>query len=187
MSTADYFILSHSKPNTFLLNRPKSPDENHDWLDGISFTQNVELPVQVRIKDTTVDCDPVDCFSYPFVVSAKFFQALTTAGVDNIDAYDAVLVNQKADIYIEGYKAINIIGLISAAGAKSNFTSEDRLINASFDGLEIDTNKTKNLLMFRLAEDVTRIVVHKSVKEYLEALDCFPELWFRDPSEFFSL
>lgn len=179
--------MSKFKPNTYLLNNPICPGKNLNWLNGVSFNETIDLPLKIKIKNTTVDCEPVDCFTNPFVISEKFFRALKNFRVNNIDSYDAVLVNEKANIYIDGYKAINLIGLLSAAGSNSNFTSEDRLINASFDGLEIDTNKTKNILMFRLAEDVTRIVVHKSLKEYLEGLDCFHELWFRDPSEFFSL
>ncbi len=187
MSNTNYFILSKFKPDTYLLLDPETPGQNVNWLSGAPFNVEINLPIKIKIKNTTVDCEPVDCFTNPFVVSEKFFQVLQKFAVDNIDAYDAVLVNEKAGIYLEGYKALNIIGLLSAAGINSNFTSDDRLINASFDGLEIDNNKTKDLLIFRLAEDVTRIVVHDSLKQHLEELDCFPELWFRDPSEFFSI
>ena len=43
------------------------------------------------------------------------------------------------------------------------------MVSASFDRVALDTAKIGGLLMFRLAEAVSTIVVHVSVKERIEA------------------
>ena len=94
------------------------------------------------------------------------------AGVDNIDCYDAILFDPKTEQKFNNYKAVNIIGVIAAADlgkSKYNAPSGSALIDADFDSLVIDEVKTHGMLMFRLAECITAIVIHDKVRRHIEA------------------
>jgi hypothetical protein len=121
-------------------------------------------------------------------MSDRFYEALRKTGVDNLDVYDAVLVNKAENVTIKGYKAFNVIGLVAAADlGQTKFSPENpsRLIDASIDSLAIDAKKAKGLLLFRLAEYAGAVIVHASLKNALEKID-FPYLVFNEPKEFIS-
>jgi len=56
------------------------------------------------------------------------------------------------------------------------------LLDVDFEGLTIDPEKAKSLLLFRLAESTNGIVVHESVKNSLLEQG-FDMLTFMDPKE----
>ena len=100
-------------------------------------------------------------------------------------AYDAILQGDN-NVDYTGYKAVNIIGLINAAGERTTITGKSMLIDASIRGLEIDAKKARDFLIFRLAESITTIVVHRKVKDAVEKAG-FPHIQFIDPGNFISL
>ena len=186
MSESLYYFINR-KRTSYTLYEFDNPSNEEDWIHGVPFKSKVVTPVLAYIRDETNDGKPEDFYPYPTLASERFYQALLAAGVDNIDAYDAYLYNEEAGIHIEGYKALNIIGTLRVAGKNTQFKTESRLINASIDQLEIDPDFTPNLLMFRMAEAPTEILVHKSVKNYLEGLNLFPNLEFTESKDFFTI
>jgi hypothetical protein len=105
--------------------------------------------------------------------------------VDNLDVYDARLFDPQDGKTIDNYKAVNIIGAVAAADlGKSDYSapSGTALVDTDFDSLVIDEKKAKGLLMFRLAECVTAIVIDERVKQQL-ARDRIPHLDFLDPKD----
>jgi hypothetical protein len=107
-------------------------------------------------------------------------------GVDNIDSYPIVITNRVTGEEITGYSAINIIGLVRAADVTRTVFSPDnpsRLIDADIDALTIDPSRASGLLLFRLAEAVTGVVVHGKIKDAIEATGAFPDLRFIEPKE----
>lgn len=114
--------------------------------------------------------------------------ALQHAGVDNLDTYEAVLRHEDGSVASEEYRAVNVIGVASVADeARSVYAVDmpDRLINASFDSLAIDEKRANGLLLFRLAEAVSGIVVHESVRRSLESQG-IDRVGFLDPAEWVS-
>jgi hypothetical protein len=69
------------------------------------------------------------------------------------------------------YLAFNIIGVIAAADlSKSEYHAWDESkVALDFNSLVIDEIKTRNALIFRLAEATNGIVIHESVKKAIEA------------------
>lgn len=99
-------------------------------------------------------------------------KALHEAGVDNLQLFPAVIQDEEKQIAHTNYKAVNVIGLIACAdmGASTRMDPDDDtdLIDVDFDSLVIDETKTGGALLFRLAESVNAIIVHRTVRERAE-------------------
>ena len=109
--------------------------------------------------------------------------SVRAAGVDNLDVYSASLSDPASGVTHTGYKAVNIIGTVAAANlAESDFQapSGSPLVDTDFDSLVIDEERAKGLLMFRLAECVTAIIIDERVMQRLNQ-DRIPYLDFVDP------
>ena len=158
------------------------------WLSGHKFKQSPKEPVVVTIQPGEEYADLLPYFGTPNVMSNAFYKALCDAGVDNVDVYDAVLRSEDGKVEFKGFKAFNILGLVRAADLKRtvfNGPPGTRLIDASIDSLAIDPNKARGLLMFRLMENVSAIVVHERVKRFIEPMN-FPYVQFTEPKNWWS-
>ena len=112
-------------------------------------------------------------------------EAMIAGGVDNLDLFNAVVIDPDDGRRHTNYKAVNIVGLISAADmGKSNATVHPGgpLIDVDFDGLVVDDTKTRGALIFRLAESTNAILVHERLKNHLQARG-FTKLEFLDPKD----
>ncbi len=180
-----YWVLSAGgNPNAMLLNSLPKPSAFVGWMGGKSFTKPPSVPIPVRIKTGYEQSDPPVFKGVPQIMSVEFLDALQSAGVDNIDTYEAIIHSEDGSLLIPGYKAYNIVGLVSAADlGKTAFSPDNpsRQIDASIRGLVVDETKTKGLLLFRLAESVDTILIHDSVKAALEARN-FKGVLFTPPS-----
>ena len=99
--------------------------------------------------------------------------ALAGAGVDNIDSYAATLLDQAGGRIDEEFRAINIVGRIACADLDaSDCEVEDPQVpvGVDFNSLVIDEERAHGALLFRLHEACNGIVVHDSVREFLEPL-----------------
>lgn len=183
-----YYIMSSENPDQMLLySMPDLPEDiDDDWGFGQLFTIEPEQPIEVEIQSGFEHKTPLPWFDEPPIVSQEFLDALLECGVNNIVAYDVVLHSEDHSVTLDGYKAINIIGLVKAAGEGTVFVGDSTLIDASIDTLELEPRSIKGLLMFRLAENTSAVVVHEKVKNHLEARG-FDYLVFKEPTEYFSL
>lgn len=155
------------------------------WFSGHKFKIQPAVPVVVTIMEGYEHHDLPDFSDAVNVMSDAFYGALCDAGVDNLDVYDALLESEDGSVVHKGFKAYNILGLVAAAVlAKTKFRGDSRLLDASIETLEIDPDKATGLLMFRLAENVSTIIVHERVKELLEPMN-FPYVQFREMKDFF--
>lgn len=183
-----YFILSSKDPDRMLLySMPDLPDDMEDsWLSGHPFSIEPDQPIHIEIQEGYESKNLLPYFDEPPVVSQAFYDALLEAGVDNIIPYDVVLQSEDQSVLHKGYKAINIIGLVKAAGPGTVYLGDSRLVDASIESLDVEPRSIKGLLMFRLAEDVSAVVIHEKVKNHLESKG-FKSLVFTDPGEYLSL
>lgn len=121
--------------------------------------------------------------------SNKLFTALNDMGVENIEGFQAVLVDGDDKVVSDQYQAVNVVGVVAAADLAASKVADGTaptLIDTSFDSLAIDPNKARGQLMFRLAEDVSAIIVHQSVKDHLTD-NRFGDLGFVEPKDWMSL
>jgi len=184
-SDIPYYVLDASNPNRMLLYPPPDPGFHDRWMIGRRFQKPPEEPVIAKIQPRYEKADLLPYFPAARLMSNEFYDALCEAGVDNLDAYDAIIRSEDGSITHAGYKAFNLVGVVQAADMKKTVFNDPpatRLIDASFESLAIDPGKAGSLLMFRLAESLKTVVVHEQVKRVIESKN-FPHVIFRAPSE----
>jgi hypothetical protein len=140
-----------------------------NWILAKKFSQPVPVPIRITLNANNGLMMPM--FNRGILVlSDELLAALAEAGIDNLDCYEAELFNPATGKRFTNYKAVNIIGAVAAADlAKSECQVHgEPQFDVDFDSLVLDEAKTHGLLMFRLAECVTGIVVHESVKRCVE-------------------
>ena len=190
MSNADsveyYMLDAEHDEDTMMLSMLQAVG-GVSWESGRSFPETVAAPLRVDVVDGYEDdTEPLSYDSSVPMMSNDLLACLRTHGVDNIVSYPLVIRNKKTGEEIEGYSAINIIGLVSAADPGETVYSPDnssRLIDADIDRLAIDSTRTHGFLLFRLAECVTGVVVHRTIKAAVEAAGTFQDISFVEPSE----
>ncbi|WP_444993943.1 hypothetical protein [Aliikangiella sp. IMCC44359] len=178
-----YFLTAQNPERMMLYGMPDLPNDlKDDWMFGQTFTEEPEQPIHVEIQEGFEKKQLLPCFDHPFIANQEFVDALIEIGVDNIITYDVLLHNEDYSVTYEGYKAINIIGLIKAAGPGTVYLGDSKLIDASIESLELEPRSIKGLYIFRLAESISTIVVHEKVKRHLESKG-FHSLVFTDPGD----
>lgn len=155
------------------------------WLRGSRFAKPPIEPIQLE-WDPRSEGPPKALYDAVIpLYRLDLLEALREAGVDNLDCYAVEVSHPETKEITKDYSAVNIIGLISAANLRQSSFSDPSgrgLLDMDFNGLAIDPAKAMNALMFRLAECVSGVVIHNSVKEHLESKGGFG-LTFVPPSD----
>ena len=116
MSCDDYYVISNlfSETDSMMIgNMPELPDDmEDDWMFGTPFSIEPEQPIYIGIQEGEEKYKPLSFYRSLPIASQQFIDALEQFGVDNIVTYDVILKSRiDPSFIIEGYKAINIIGL----------------------------------------------------------------------------
>ena len=145
-----------------------------NWLSGSRFDVAIPAPLVFQL-DPGRGGDLTDFFPPAIpLMSARMLSALAEAGVHNIDAYEATLLDRRGEPIAEVFRAVNIIGRVACADldASDCFVDDpDDPLGVEFDSLVIDEARARGNLFFRLHEAAQGIVVHDSVRRALEPLD----------------
>jgi hypothetical protein len=164
-----------------------------DWMKGALIDEKyVPTPYPGKLHPYAPYPQGVDKQIMPEILSGSMpimrddlIAALKEAGVDNLQLFDVTITDPDNGQVYTHYKAVNIVGCIKAADLpKSEYTQHGNgpLIDVDFDKLVIDDKKPRGTLMFRLAESVNVIMLHKSVRDHLLTKN-FPFLRFYEPEE----
>ena len=173
--------------------------EIEDWHDVAGFENwGVGAPAQQRpAGDVEIPAVPHDGFTGPPddfqdmsvpLMSKRLREAIESSGVDNIDFHPVTVRNTETGEAHE-YFAFNLIGLVAAADpAKSKLSSHDGdfIGDTQIADLVIDDARAGGLLMFRLKEKFTVILVHRKVKEAIERAG-IASVTFVKPEDFMAL
>lgn len=112
-------------------------------------------------------------------------EAMRRGGANNLDAYEAVLIDPDNGKRLSSYKAINILGLIAAADmskSQAHVNPGGAMLDVDFDRLVVDESKTLGALIFRLLESNNAILVHERLVEHLRKSG-FTDITFLDPKD----
>ncbi len=157
----DHVLRSWISGNKF------SSDENEK-----PFKRHPEEPIKVSLKSDRDNVRNHFLLAPIPLMSKQLLNVIGSVGVDNLDSYSVDLYYSNGTIASQGeYFAFNLIGKVSAADlteSKFDENRKERLVNMPFESLAIDELKAQGLLMFRLAENVSAIIVHEKVKEAIE-------------------
>jgi hypothetical protein len=121
----------------------------------------------------------------PPLFHKSLVNALRESGVDNLETFDVCLLDTITNEVCDDYQAVNIVGLIKAVDMSKSIAmvySEDGLFDTDFASVKLNEEVIRGVKMFRLAESVNAVVVHRSVKAYLESKGGF-ELTFTEPEK----
>ncbi|MFP2930444.1 hypothetical protein ACLESO_35650 [Pyxidicoccus sp. 3LG] len=137
------------------------------WVSGQPITTPLPNPIEVKLDDSYGTRLP-DLFDTTItLMSDTLVAALRRAGVTNIDTYPAVLVDEKRNLRIPGYQAVQVLGRIKAADPEKSVVYDPTGVGrniVSFDKLVISEAAARGQLMFRLLESATTLIVHERVK-----------------------
>ncbi len=124
----------------------------------------------------------------PPLFHKELVASLIECGVSNMEmeTFDVQISDQKTKVICNDYLAVNLVGLVKAADlgrSKLKKHSETGLYDTDFDALVLNKDKIPaQRKIFRLAESVNAVVIHRSVKEYLESKGGF-DLDFVEPKD----
>jgi hypothetical protein len=185
-----YFVLKcfTRDHEAVLSNEPDLPPPLDLWNSGKRFTVHVPEPLMFSIdEDDAGEMPPMFDTGASLLMDSQLADALKRAGVDNFDSYQAIVLDKKSGMRYENYRAINIVGAVSAADDEKSAGEDIGVVSDGrrtvwFDKLVIDESKAGGLLMFRLAERISYIMIHESVKRVLEASG-FGRLDFMGPED----
>lgn len=182
----NYWIVQPVLRGGMLLAPLARPSEDESWTIGQRFASSLVEPVVVKIRSGYEDASPRPFLGVPPVMSDRLATVLRSAGVGNLDLYDAELRSSDGAVALRGYKAFNLIGLVEAADISATrfaAASTSRLIDAAIDSLAIDESAIGGQLMFRLAEQTSAIMVHRKIRAAIEVAG-IEHIKFVSPSEF---
>jgi hypothetical protein len=183
---AEYYMLGCFGPleedSTEIRHVPRP--EGVSWNSGARIDVPVPQPLRMELDPQHPGVLLPMYHKGVLVFSDAMVAALRDAGVDNLELFDAVIDDPFTGRPHTDYKVVNIVGAISAAdlGKSKHRAWGEPLYDVDFDGVVIDPRKARGALMFRLAENVAGIVVHRRVKEALERAG-IPYLDFYLPEE----
>jgi hypothetical protein len=151
---------------------PDMEDGMDNWIDGARLTGEVDEPLVFTIEEEDEgNLQPVFFGAIP-LMKTEVVDALRECGVDNLETFKAIIQEVDSGREHHGYRAVNIVGLISAADPDASDgidigTVKDGLKTMFFRRLVVDDKKTHGMLMFRLAESLSKVIVHEKVRKHL--------------------
>lgn len=170
----NYFVMTCEGVDPMPLGRGPEPEVDESWMLGVRIDEKA-VPALLSYKlNPAYGGSPkalYDAKAQP-VMRDDLVKVLTDAGVDSVQYFPAVLINPADGTRYTNYKAFNVVGLVAAADMQASElmgTSDSTMGDVDFNRLVLDESKIGDVLMFRLAECVSAIVVHEKVKAAIEA------------------
>jgi hypothetical protein len=167
-----YSVIDIKMSGGMLLMPLRNPPNDQSWTMGEFFTQPPSEPLIAKIRDGYESAEPREFMSVPPLMSKKLYNVLKNAGVFNLQIFDVTIQSKDQSVKISDFFAYNLVGLIRSADMKkSKFSpsNSSRETDVWFDQLKIKDSLETDLLMFRMAEDTSTILVHESIRKAIEA------------------
>jgi hypothetical protein len=156
------------------------------WLSGQPLRRPPTAPLIYTLDPAFPGAIPamITGTEYP-IMRDDVIEALRAVGVDNLELFDAVIVDPRTGQEHRNYKAFNVLGAVAAADMSKSVrasSSDSTVIDADFDSLSIDAARAAPFRLFRLAESVNAIVVDEAVKSEIERRN-IEGMIFYDPED----
>jgi hypothetical protein len=165
-----YYMMRFSPKERFgIIGTPELPS-SVSFTAGRVIPKGVPKPIIFPV-DTTAKNPPGDYLEFNIpVLSNRLLAAVTEAGVDNLQAFPALLRNSDTGEEWDGYQGINFLGLISClAVAESKAKSSlPPLYSFNIGEMVIEESRADGALAFRLAESPAVLLVHKRLRDHLK-------------------
>lgn len=140
------------------------------WRAGNRFEHPPSTPVQCRLSERGGPVLP-DAFLSDRVplMSERAVAVLRSAGVDNLDLYEARLSDASGAPLEQVYFGVNIVGRIAAMRRDaSRWDPSTREPLIALQSLVIDETASRGASLFRLAENPSFIIVDDRIRSAIE-------------------
>jgi hypothetical protein len=171
-----YYIIEPDNFDNYGVTRNPPLDDDISFIDGVLLA-NVPSPLVFEVNYPTAARPPHLLGDTIPVISDVLLRVLRDAGVDNFQAFVAILRNPATHSEWKDYWALNVIGQLDAANMQASTFDiimegdaegvESPLV--AFDTLVLDEKKTSNALMFRLTQSPDTLLWHDRVLEHVVA------------------
>lgn len=191
----NYYMINTGFPDgaARISNQPHLPPRYQTWMTGRPIDIDIPTPLEYEIIG-----DHSGTMRHFFqepgapLMSTDLINVLVANGVNNLQTFDAIITDREKNQTYTNYKSVNVIGLISAVDLdKSEYTDlgiggDGVPSNLFFKTLVLDESRCSELLMFRLAEKVSALVIHASIRKAIETspVDFSGHLVFTHPMQF---
>ncbi len=161
-------IQSNIHQDYGIIGRPTLPDRV-SFMKGMLIEYIFNAPLKYITNCPPADTPPIHYFEgHGPVWSEKILNAFKKAGVDNFQAFPAVLMSEDGTCEWGDYYAINVLSCVAAADMEESksFKIGKKPSGVPFVGfkdLVIDENRVQELLFFRLAESPTMLIIDEDV------------------------
>lgn len=165
-----YTIQPDIYSNFGILDEPEFSEPSTSFLRGSIINDPIELPMRFTSNFTQEESPGSFIGSSIPLWSRELREFFANAGIDNVQYFDAILRNDELGLEWSDHKAVNIIGLVACADlTKSVYIeitkSPSGVPFAHFSDLVIDSSKTGDLSIFRLAENPSKLLIHERIFE----------------------
>lgn len=174
-----YYRLQRKKDRD-LASTAGAPDMDVPWTMGhLHPPGEVSEPIDCPLNPKTGSILPDLFVSDIPLFSVRLVSALNGSGVDNFESYRARLISPSGEV-IEGYRAVNVIGLVSCLDrAKSSYYPDTRPPLMTIWSAVLNAKRAMGFKFFRLFEDSLQIVVSDHVMQAVEkaalvGVECIP-------------
>ncbi len=183
---ATYFVMTCEGISPGTLVSQVSEWNGPPWMTGELITREIPNPfIFDLIPEFPGKMKPM----YEGTVTLMrddLLDALVSSGVDNLQVFPALIRDRVKGLDYDNYKVVNIVGTVACANMTESVRmdpeeEDEDLIDVNFDSLVIDEEKARGALLFRLAEAVSAIIVHKQVRKLVE--ERVPGMTFYGPGE----
>ncbi len=171
---AFYFMTRYLSSETAIItDSPFLSGLNGLWNGGNRLEFKPDKPFEYQIDAENKVLSSYYSEAIP-IMTTTMIEAMQKAGVDNLEVFDATVLDPNTDTVFEHYKSVNIVGTYAAADIdNSEYTNlgidDEDMVDVFFDEMVLRDDIPDDLLLFRLAESTKHIVVHEKVRDSLIA------------------
>ncbi len=156
-----------------------------DFIDGTSLSdREMTLPIHVEIdsKNRVVP----GLLYYPFTLRIDLIADILEFGVNNLELYDAILVDEARNQTWDDFKVCNIIGLLDIFDLQKSELHENSPSDSPylFNEIVIGENKAVEHHIFRPYGRQSKVMVSEALKNHLESKGKYDFLSFIPPEDF---
>lgn len=151
----------------------EQPSLDLSWRVGQRFARPPRTPIRCIVAggDGAVLPDAFLSDRIP-LFSDRLVHSLRAAGVENLDCYEAQLIDASGVLLAARYHAVNIIGLVAAVDRSRSETSpRSGYPMTEFTHLVVDEQAARGCKVFRLADNPSIVLVDDAVRRALDVVD----------------
>lgn len=168
----------------------KQADGTHrgEFDEGVRVSHPVQVPIEIELEIPDYpEYINIPCmWQIPLVLRGDLLKDMRDFGVDNIDAYQAIIRDPRGGDVLANYFLCNVIGLVDVFDMQASELHPDSPPEVAylFNKIVIDEKKAEGHHFFRPYGRMSQLLVSEALKTYLESKNTYPELEFSEPEDF---